>query len=286
MKTLRLILSFLIFVIAISCSSVKEHAMNVTHLEQVTTDSKHGIYYADFDATKRGAIILHDKNADANAIRILAEPPPDAALAFAKSFAGNLAYEKIDVGMASALSETLEKLTNKTTSINFLRDALYRLNEYDFNRGLNKDDYKSMFDNVLSASKKIAEAELEKAKLETAKEESKIAIEQTKQIEKSAAFNRVNTFPIYFHVSKKEDREKSNKMVSYLNKLGFISAGTEQIDYTINKSQIRYFNDEDKDLAQSILDNLTNAFKDSDFEIKKTNLNKTVALGRVEVWLK
>lgn len=147
-----------------------------------------------------------------------------------------------------------------------------------------------MFDSIISASKTIAEAELKQTVLATEKESTKQAIETTKQLlqnsEAKHASAIFNTFPIYFQICREEDRKAAKEMVIYLNRIGFVAVGSEKLSYNLDENEVRYFNDSDQLLAESVVKNLNDSFKSYSFIAKKVKLNNVVPLGRVEVWLK
>ncbi len=61
MKFLKRLHPLCILLFLNSCSTLKEHSMNIKHLPQLDNEKKQALYYADFDATKRGALIIHEK---------------------------------------------------------------------------------------------------------------------------------------------------------------------------------------------------------------------------------
>ncbi|MDI9308864.1 MAG: hypothetical protein QM535_01515 [Limnohabitans sp.] len=154
---------------------------NLVHFKQYKNDTNQSIYFADFDASRRGTVIVHNLDSKSkNPVRILAEPPPDAILAYTSALSANFDFKEIvSGGMSSSLSQTISELTKRNTTIVILRDALYRLNEYDFNNPekLKDTTYLKKFDEILKLVKQINDKE--KVELET--EKIKAETEKTKE---------------------------------------------------------------------------------------------------------
>ena len=124
-----------------------------------------------FDATKRSAIsTIYNKNLK---VRFLAEEQPDAAITYVQKIISditgnfNKSTEKDSVKIAATgkftkdLTTSLNKLTKKSNSLNYLRTALYRLNEAYYNENVDTT-YLNIFFKVLTHTKEIQLAELKK----------------------------------------------------------------------------------------------------------------------------
>lgn len=164
--------------------SQKAHKVNYTHFKQYKEDKEQSIYVADYDASRRGSIIIHDHSNTKNPVRILSEPPPDAILAFTTTITNSLNInEKLTTNQSANFSQAIKELTKRNTTIVVLRDALYRLNEYDFNNpGVLRDSiYLKKFDKILDLVARINEKEKIEAIGENAKEVEKLTIRENYQ---------------------------------------------------------------------------------------------------------
>lgn len=152
----------------------KAHKTGLTHFKQYKEDKNQSIYFADFDASRRGTIIVQELDSSSkNPIRILSEPPPDAIVAFTTSLSNSLKFDnKFTTSQTADFGQAIKELTKRNTTIVVLRDALYRLNEYAFNNPeINDSIYFKKFDKILDLveeinAKETIETETEKAKVE------------------------------------------------------------------------------------------------------------------------
>lgn len=121
-----------------------------------------------FDATKRSAVTTIYN--DSLKVKFLAEEQPDAAITYVekivKNITGNFSNGKVDSMTIKAtakftkdLTTTLTKLTEKSNSLNFLRTALYRLNEAHYNENVDSV-YIKQFNKVIEFAKEIEIAEM------------------------------------------------------------------------------------------------------------------------------
>jgi len=121
----------------------------------------------DYDATRRGAYVLTDSNAN---VRILAEQSPDAALGVVAEFVGKGSYSGISAEASAKVTETIAELGKRTQTVMVLREALYRLNELGLNNTqLSTADIKELYEKILATATDIAKADLEEAKAAPAK---------------------------------------------------------------------------------------------------------------------
>jgi len=134
-------------------------------------------YWMDYDAYRRGALLLNHKDADGNQkIMACSEPAPDAALELVNKFEAKLKTDDVELadGKVELTSKAVD-LAKRTQMINFLRESLYRLCELSMNTDLSPDQLKEMYEGVSEAALDLvrvdqaeAEAEVEKAKAKRA----------------------------------------------------------------------------------------------------------------------
>ena len=149
-----------------------------------------------FDATKRmGYFNLVRQDDGTYIFKYIAEEQPDAIFATLKDFFAKLGGKKgddfkINAEVKSVVNKSIEKLTNKSNSLNHLRTALYRLNEASFNGDINKDDYKDMFMAALKSAKDI---ELKELSVNKGTIEENVKSDETEEDESKGSENKKET---------------------------------------------------------------------------------------------
>lgn len=278
MRKLLLFIILLLFCFPNSFAQ-KAHKVNLTHFKQYKEDANQSIYFADYDASRRGSVIIHNHKDSLNPIKILSEPPPDAIVAFTSTISNTLKVgEKIDMTQSLQFTQAISELTKRNTTIVVLRDALYRLNEYDFNNPgkLSDSIYLQKFDEILKLVGKIADKEIQEVKSEKIQNEN-----ENIKLKQELGFK--TAVPIYFQITDKKLEDFSNELVNGLNQLGYNAAGSELKEISLNNNQLRYFHVEDKDKAE----NLAKELKDlglKDIEVKDLSNFKQLK-GQFEVWI-
>ena len=180
MKKLKQIILFCFLMIIVSCGTTKL-PVGTTALNQKTsagyipnrtinngdgTTSSYGTVF--FDATKRSAVTTIYN--DTLNVKFLAEEQPDAAITYVEKIVtditGNLKKGTVDsltinatAKLTKDLTTSLSKLTEKSNSLNFLRTALYRLNEAHYNEQVDTI-YVKQYNKALMYAKEIQLAEL------------------------------------------------------------------------------------------------------------------------------
>lgn len=144
--SLLLLLTFSL--LAPGCRSFSKPATS----QQIATDQGHWFHY---DATRRGGVALPD----ANKMKLIAEPAPDAALEVVGELVAKLQTEKANADLQAKISEKIVELGQVTERVKFLREALYRLAEASNNSALDSATVKALFEKVVDVSATIAKAE-------------------------------------------------------------------------------------------------------------------------------
>lgn len=165
MTKLKLFGLFLLLVMGSGCASFTSPAR-----EHVLEDGK--AYWFDYDASRRGAILIpkyEKKN-----IAICAEPSPDVALEIIDKFKADVGTGNIKVGAEAEIQEKVIQLAKRTQTIMFLRESLYRLCELSLNFQLDSVKVSELYEKVIDAASKMAEAELKNAEEGVTKEERKL----------------------------------------------------------------------------------------------------------------
>ena len=128
----------------------------------------------DTVATRRGTYLFKRENTTDDPSRwvLVAEPPPDAALASAvkaavEASAKTAAAAEVSGKGSLDVTQTLTKLVERTQAITILRDSLFRLSEAYANGTIDKATYSTKYDKVLDLVSRIVEVEATAVKNET-----------------------------------------------------------------------------------------------------------------------
>lgn len=117
------------------------------------------VVLVDTVATRRGTYLVRQGDGNDARWMLVAEPPPDAAMASAVQAAAEVAGKAAanSSGEASiTVTQTLTKLVERTQAITILRDSLYRLSEAYANGTIDKATYAAKFGEVLAVAERIA----------------------------------------------------------------------------------------------------------------------------------
>jgi hypothetical protein len=181
MKTKLLLLLFAITIVLTSCNAQKLHQSDAIALRKFPDINK-SAYQTTFDASKRGSILYI--NYDTDKIQLLAEPPADAIVSALSEFTSKLNIkDQISIEAANSYLESVTKLSTSSVSNTLMRDALYRLNEMQFNKWSLDGNYKLAFDQIIKMIEKVAELELKKEENENLKTEKEILKLQNSNID-------------------------------------------------------------------------------------------------------
>lgn len=100
-----------------------------------------------WDATRRGTFIIRD----GDSVRIISEPPPDAALETMAKISAKF-DPKTDGGTTDAeVTETIKALS-RAVEVSFLREALFRMNEAHANGAIEDEEFASQFGQVVHSA--------------------------------------------------------------------------------------------------------------------------------------
>jgi len=147
-------------------------------------------YWIDYDAYRRGALFIPISTAQGKVFRTCAEPPPDVAMQLIDKFTAKGGNGEISAEASAEISQNALQLAQRTQTIQFLRESLFRLCEISLNTQLASDEISKLYNMVLEAAKSMAEAEKftaekgaadAKIRLENIKKESAKAIDEMKQ---------------------------------------------------------------------------------------------------------
>jgi hypothetical protein len=153
-------------------------------------------HWFDYDATRRGAILMPAPS-NSQAIRFCAEPSPDVALQITDKFKAKGGDGTITAEAEMDFDQDVIQLAQRTQTIMFLRESLYRLCELSMNMNITPTEIVGLYTKVLDSSTKLAEAELSYAKQKEA-----IANTRLEQIKKLSL------------AKYKDEEEKIEKIIS------------------------------------------------------------------------
>jgi hypothetical protein len=134
-------------------------------------------YFVDYDITRRGAFIVPK----GKEVRTISEPAPDAGMESVSKFLASIDYKGIKGEASAEVAEKLIQFGQRTQTIMFLRETLFRLTEVGNNAGLDKVEYQELYKQVVQAAADLAKTEVEVAKKEAAKAETKKAEAETEK---------------------------------------------------------------------------------------------------------
>ena len=118
-------------------------------------------YWIDYDASRRGTLLT--PRPDGKGFGYCAEPSPDIAYQTVLSMVGSLQQSStVDASLQLQFQQTVVELAQRTETIQFFREAMYRLCEQSMNGTLSPDQVKDLYDNALKAALALAEADLVK----------------------------------------------------------------------------------------------------------------------------
>lgn len=176
MKTIQLI-ALALFSITLSNCTNKMTKSSGLKPEKLTPNSH---YIVPLDATLRSNLIWTDSTGQ---FHVLSEVSPDAAVTNVTNLTSKLTAslsggEKLSAEQVTQISQNLTQLGQRTVAVSILRDALYRLEEFNINAGGKPMDSLtySLFMHILDNANQIAQAELKKE--ETKQEEVKLKQEK------------------------------------------------------------------------------------------------------------
>jgi hypothetical protein len=116
--------------------------------------------WMDYDASRRGAYILPKDGS----LAVCAEPSPDVALSSVTNLVAQVELQNPNVNAQAqlAFSQSVVELTQRTESLNFLRESMYRMCEQAIDGNLSSAQIKDLYDTALKTSLALAEADLAK----------------------------------------------------------------------------------------------------------------------------
>jgi len=119
-------------------------------------------YITDLDASRRSAILL--PRPDGKGMMYCAEPSPDVAYNSVLSLAASVQLQNPSVDATTQLQfqQSVVELAQRTETIQFLREALYRLCEQSLNGTISQAAVEQEYDNALKTALALAEADLAK----------------------------------------------------------------------------------------------------------------------------
>ncbi|WP_336664527.1 hypothetical protein [Elizabethkingia meningoseptica] len=127
-------------------------------------------HHVSYDASRRGSIIFTDKQGK---IIVISEPPPDVATKLATEIGAKAdVFGKVNSELYLQTTKSIAELGRRTSAVNILRDALYKLSELKLkNDSLDKQTV-ALFIKILDVAQSVSQAELQNEIKETTKAET------------------------------------------------------------------------------------------------------------------
>lgn len=133
-------------------------------------------YWMDYDAYRRGALFVPLSTSQGRTFRTCAEPPPDVAMQLADKFTAKGGTGEISAEASAEISQNALQLAQRTQTIQFLRESLFRLCELSINSQLSPDKIADLYKRVLESAKSMADAEKASAEKGAADAQNRLAI--------------------------------------------------------------------------------------------------------------
>lgn len=152
--------------LALLCIVALSGCANLTSPARSTVLEDNKGYWFDYDAARRGTLLVPQSSQ----LRACSEPSPDVALALVSKLEASLGKE--GVGEASGkgeFSSSVVKLAERTTTVMFLRESLYRLCEQSLNQNFTKEEILAAYEKVIDAALEIVKTDKTNAETELVK---------------------------------------------------------------------------------------------------------------------
>lgn len=123
-------------------------------------------YWNTTDASARGVVILPSSKG----MQVCAEPSPDAMLQTVAQLTAQVKLQnpQVDAQTQVQFSTAVIELTQRTQTVVFLREVLYRVCEQSINQNLSSDQIMQLEQLAMQTALKLAEADLSKSQSKTA----------------------------------------------------------------------------------------------------------------------
>jgi len=119
-------------------------------------------YLLDYDASRRGTIIL--PKPDGKGVYYCAEPSPDMAYNSVVNLVASVQLQNPNVDASTQLQfqQSVVELAQRSETIQFLREAMFRLCEQSINGTMSQTAVEQEYDNALKTALALAQADLTK----------------------------------------------------------------------------------------------------------------------------
>ncbi len=180
MKNYPILIFTISSITLVNCS----HKMTRSSGLKVSKLEKSNSYLVPLDASVKQNLIYTDDNGK---IKMLSEVSPDAIVTNVTSITSNIVAklakgESFTAEQITSIAQNVTEFGKRTVAVNVLRDALFRLEEYNLNNNGNEMDTSTfiLFTKILDVAQNIASAEISAEKTKQQSLELKIEEEQIK----------------------------------------------------------------------------------------------------------
>lgn len=145
----------LLSALALSCGACANFSP-LTKSTSVPSVSPDGAQWLTYDSSRRGTLILRDK--ESGRVMSCAEPAPDTGFSFTNSFKGNGSSGGTTIGAEASFAATLVALAGRDNLVLMTRESMFRLCEARLNGFIDNAQYNTQFSALLKQIVNIAEA--------------------------------------------------------------------------------------------------------------------------------
>ncbi|MCC7529763.1 MAG: hypothetical protein IT342_14665 [Candidatus Melainabacteria bacterium] len=127
--------------------------------------------FIDMDASRRGVVVL--PRADGRGYYTCSEPSPDVAVETVTRILAEIKLAKsgnIDAKTEMEFKTAIVNLSQRTQTLLFLRESLFRICEQSANQNLSSEQVTKLYELAITTALKLAEADLAKNQTELARE--------------------------------------------------------------------------------------------------------------------
>lgn len=109
-------------------------------------------YWFEYDATRRGTVLVSVPANGSTTFRSCAEPSPDVANSLTSKIESQLQYKDLSVEAKGELAVNAVKLADRTQMVMFFREALFRVCEISLNVSLSPEVVGRLYDRIIDTA--------------------------------------------------------------------------------------------------------------------------------------
>lgn len=148
-------------------------------------------YWFDYDASRRGALLLPRNVNNKTDFKVCSEPAPDIAFKTIAGFENKLDYKELGNETKAELTSDVIKLAERGQMVQFLRESLFRLCEISINSDIDAETLQKIYLTILDTALRLESDkpfEIDRAKLDV--EIAKLKIQEEEKRTQYAALEQ------------------------------------------------------------------------------------------------